>query len=1179
MKKQIIAILLAAAMVLEGTATAPVVAQAEETTTVNTNTSFDTAKELMLDEVCEVTLDGAEEVYYVFTPEEDGYYDFYSESEEEVDPRAMLYDRDGNELTYHDDKENGNDFSLKYRLEADNSYYIKVFKYGGDIGSLSVGLKMATLYAENTSLDVTIKYGETASLEPEIYNTTDTLSYEWYYWEDTGWFPTEETGSTYVIDTNTNEKIYDSYCCRVSNGIDSYIIYYNIAVDTGLTLEDTDVYIEIPYGETETLTVAASGGVGSLSYEWYYWDTKLGSDVRVEGATGNSCQVNGTLDMPNEYYCVVTDGIATQTCCFTLSLESGLTLKESDVYVEIPYGDKAVLSVEASGGAGSLSYAWYYLDKETSEYILIENETESSYEVTATLDMSQEYRCDVTDGIVTKTCYFYSSIDSGLSIQTEESDVIIPDGSTAAISVTTEGGVGDISYQWYYGTDEEFHPIEGATAADYEVIGNEDTKTEYRCIARDAVSEASVDFRLTVLPVREFSFTEELELGEADFATRDMVIYKMIPKEDSAYRFTSAGESDVYVRLLDAQAKKLIYHDDIDEENRNFSLSYSLKADEVYYLVIGVYGTAKPFTVNTETVEFMAHAKGETNLSVSYQDSATLEVEAYSVNGNIGYQWYYIDKITKECVEIEGATQKSLNILADKDVARKYICTVTDGTNTIDVDYYIYVDTGLQLTLDYDEIVPYGGKTTIVANASGGVGEYSYQWYYYDDEIKEEVLIAGATASTYEVAGTKDMISDYVCEVSDEVTLERRYFYLILDTGLKVTDTYNEIYLESGEKATLKAQATGGAGEISYKWDYSDIPVDEHMPTPFPLENVTGSSLEIVGRESTRYTCWVTDGILIRGITFDVYVTGEKVNISEVVTADLEYSTIECDGKKKEPTVIVKDGDVKIHHAKDYYVTYSDNIDAGTATVTIHGVGAYTGTITKTFTITKPKEPEQNKQPVSLVGVTPTLSVTGYHYDGKAKEPEVIVKVGSTILVKDTDYVVSYANNTNIGTATVTVTGKGNYTGTTQATFVITAKKGAAYTAGAYKYKITGADTVAFAGVKNNKTKKVTIGKSVKIGGKTFKITSIANNALAKKNKVTSVTIGENVTKIGKNAFYKCTKLQKITIKSKKLKSVGKKAFKGIKASATVKVPSKKLKQYRKLLKGKGLSGKAKIKK
>jgi uncharacterized protein YjdB len=63
---------------------------------------------------------------------------------------------------------------------------------------------------------------------------------------------------------------------------------------------------------------------------------------------------------------------------------------------------------------------------------------------------------------------------------------------------------------------------------------------------------------------------------------------------------------------------------------------------------------------------------------------------------------------------------------------------------------------------------------------------------------------------------------------------------------------------------------------------------------------------------------------------------------------------------------------------------------------------------------------------------------TSYVYNGKAQEPEVTVKDGETPLVKDTDYTVSYSNNTDVGTATVTITGKGSYIGEIQKTFEIT---------------------------------------------------------------------------------------------------------------------------------------------
>ena len=66
-----------------------------------------------------------------------------------------------------------------------------------------------------------------------------------------------------------------------------------------------------------------------------------------------------------------------------------------------------------------------------------------------------------------------------------------------------------------------------------------------------------------------------------------------------------------------------------------------------------------------------------------------------------------------------------------------------------------------------------------------------------------------------------------------------------------------------------------------------------------------------------------------------------------------------------------------------------------------------------------------------------TLSNTKYNYDGKAKKPSVTVKNGTKTLVSGTDYTVTYSNNVNIGTATVTVTGIGDYKGTISKNFTI----------------------------------------------------------------------------------------------------------------------------------------------
>lgn len=114
---------------------------------------------------------------------------------------------------------------------------------------------------------------------------------------------------------------------------------------------------------------------------------------------------------------------------------------------------------------------------------------------------------------------------------------------------------------------------------------------------------------------------------------------------------------------------------------------------------------------------------------------------------------------------------------------------------------------------------------------------------------------------------------------------------------------------------------------------------------------------------------------------------------------------------------------------------------------------------------------------------------------------------------------------------------------------------------------------------KKNVTK-VSIPNQIVINGVVYKVVAIENNAFANNKKLTSVTLGSNVERIGKKAFYGCKKLKKITIKTTLLnkKSVGAKAFKGIHAKATIKVPKKLRTSYKKLLKTKGIGSKVKVK-
>jgi len=119
---------------------------------------------------------------------------------------------------------------------------------------------------------------------------------------------------------------------------------------------------------------------------------------------------------------------------------------------------------------------------------------------------------------------------------------------------------------------------------------------------------------------------------------------------------------------------------------------------------------------------------------------------------------------------------------------------------------------------------------------------------------------------------------------------------------------------------------------------------------------------------------------------------------------------------------------------------------------------------------------------------------------------------------------------------------------------------------------------IEYTKVNNKKAKSVAVPAQITKSGVTYKVTAVAANAFKNNKKIKSVTIPEGVKIIGKNAFYGCKNLKKITVKSTVLKKVGKNALKGISKKAVIKVPKKQKKAYAKLFKKKGQASTVKVK-
>lgn len=316
------------------------------------------------------------------------------------------------------------------------------------------------------------------------------------------------------------------------------------------------------------------------------------------------------------------------------------------------------------------------------------------------------------------------------------------------------------------------------------------------------------------------------------------------------------------------------------------------------------------------------------------------------------------------------------------------------GTLTIKIiDKNTDADT---LKIDVPATVTYGDTVTPSVGESkpAGAGEVTFKFFDKDDnQVSDQPFPVGK----YKVTAS--------CEDADTIYTAEKEFEVVARELTEENVTFGENLVYTGNELTQTVTVTVGGKELTKDTDYTVTGLTGTEPGSYPV-TVTGTGY---------YTGTVTKSFEIA-----------KADISSATISDID-SPVGYTGTAYEPEVTVTFNGTELALDTDYTVAYTNNVNAGEATVTITGTGAhFKGSVEKHFTITA----------ADLSGCTfaPIDDVT---YNTRAHTPEVTVAISGRTLEADKDYTVSYASNVNAGTATVTVTGKGNFTGSANTTFTI----------------------------------------------------------------------------------------------------------------------------------------------
>ena len=208
-------------------------------------------------------------------------------------------------------------------------------------------------------------------------------------------------------------------------------------------------------------------------------------------------------------------------------------------------------------------------------------------------------------------------------------------------------------------------------------------------------------------------------------------------------------------------------------------------------------------------------------------------------------------------------------------------------------------------------------------------------------------------------------------------------------------------------------------------------------------ESSDESVLEIIsGADTTTPTIKVKKAgnsaltVTYTGDTYESGPVGVSITVAPKKVTENMIGAIaaqEYTGSAITPEPVVKDGEVTLISGTDFDFSYDKNIDAGenTATLTITGKGNYMGTASQTFTI-KPKD---------IKGATITLQADRLGYTGLIQEVQITSVTLNQVPLTTNDYYIVNNSNKQISadaSITLTIAGKGNYTGTAYTIWKIT---------------------------------------------------------------------------------------------------------------------------------------------
>ncbi len=462
-------------------------------------------------------------------------------------------------------------------------------------------------------------------------------------------------------------------------------------------------------------------------------------------------------------------------------------------------------------------------------------------------------------------------------------------------------------------------------------------------------------------------------------------------------------------------ANKIIRHG-IDVSKHQGTIDWAkVKADGVEFAIIRVgyrgYGAAGTMMTDERAVE---NIKG-----------------AYNAGIKIGV-YFFSQAITK--AEAKEEAQYAHNFLKNNNL-QKYV------TLPVFIDYE-YSPTGTSGRL-YDAHLSDAQRQAICDQFATTIMGYGYEPGVYANYAMLTDDMQPASSSSY------SDICYWIARYNTATHYANKYsFWQYSSEGRVDGITANTVdcnFWYDNRKNIGEDSITVNIGDTSdYVSDIGSILSVYDSERKYTLKEEKDYTLKVVTEaDSDSITATITiTGIGIYEGTITKTTVMESVSLHEAMVNTIPtqtYTGSEITTATGLPLVISHAG-VVLEEGKDYTLSYENNINAGSATVTIVGTGYYTGTITKTFIIARKSITANMISPLPSVtysGGRLTLDNMELGEDFSLVSWSNSITRETKVLIPGEDYTLIYESNLNVGTAKVIITGTGNYTGKVTTTFKI----------------------------------------------------------------------------------------------------------------------------------------------